>query len=235
MTQSVDKREREEKNGGPAGECRWPPRPENAAKGGAVKSRSVQRGLGALALLAAGLGLGILPSGCNSAPALTADQAKAMIQAKYDATLAAGAHIVVNRMGLKMGITDGFWKLTKVYPNKFWADYTLTDEGKKAVVPDGSGDVIQWRPDSMGDTTYMVTIETVAANHLKAMAVKDPVSEELPGASAARSVGFNEVVDMTGVPQGLRDIAEEGMSPLSTKRQADFTLVNGKWVLKSIS
>jgi hypothetical protein len=178
-------------------------------------------------------GLGML-TGCKHAPPLTADQATALIQAKYDATPAAAVPIVVNKLGLKMGLTDGYWKLTKVYPNKFWADYTLTDEGKKAIAVTGGGDVIQWRPDSMASTGYAVTVQTVAANHLKAMAAQDPVSEELPGASVARSVQYNEVQDLTGEPQGLKDIAENPGNQLSTKRQADFALENGKWVLKSI-
>lgn len=204
-------------------------------RGVAVSKESVGKAFGALALL--GLvtvaGMGLL-AGCKSAPPLTADQAKVMIQARYDATPATGAHIVVNKMGMKIGITEGLWKLTKVYPNKFWADYTLTDEGKKAIVLANGGNVIEWRPNSMGDTTYMVTIQTVAANHLKALAVHDPESEELPGESAARSVLFNEVVDLTGVPEGLKEIAEDGMTPLSTNRRSDFVLQDGKWVLKSI-
>lgn len=178
-------------------------------------------------------GLGVL-AGCKQAPPLTADQATALIQAKYDATPTAGAQIMVNKLGLKMGISDELWKLAKVYPNKFWADYKLTEDGKKAIGLPGGGDVIAWRPDSMGNTGYMVVIQTVAANHLKAMAAQDPVSEELPGATAARSVQFSEVVDLTGVPQGLKDIAKNPGNQLSTKRQADFALVDGKWVLKSV-
>jgi hypothetical protein len=206
-------------------------------KGGDVKTRISERILRTLALLgiAAGLGLGLgMVAGCRKAPPLTADQATAMIQARYDATPATGVPIVVNKLGLKMGLTDGYWKLTRVYPNKFWADYVLTDEGKKAIAVPGSGDVIEWRPDSMTSTGYAVMVQTMTANHLKAMAVQDPVSEELPGAETARSVQYSEVVDLTGVPQGLKDIAENPGNELSTKRQADFALVDGKWVLKSV-
>ena len=172
-------------------------------------------------------------AGCKQAPPLTADQATAMIQAKYDATPAAGAVIMVNKAGMRMGLNDGYWKLTKVYPNKYWADYTLTNEGKKAIVLPGGGDVIQWRPDSMSSPGYTVSIQTAVAHHLHARGAQDPVSEELPGAPAARSVQYNEVVDLSGAPQGLQDIAETGGNKLATKRQADFALVDGKWVLKS--
>ena len=181
------------------------------------------------------LGAGVLLAGCKSAPVLTPTQAQAQIQAKYDQTPPVGATIVLNKEGLGMGITDGYWKLTRVYPNKYWADYTLTDAGKKAVAPQGGGDVIQWRPSSPTDSNYFVTVTTVAANHLKANDVQNIQSEVLPGVDVARSVQFDEDVDLTGVPGPLLDIAHNPGNRLSTSRQADFALVNGVWTLKAIN
>lgn len=181
------------------------------------------------------LGAGVLLAGCKSAPVLTQAQAQAQIQAKYDQTPPVGATIVLNKEGLGMGITDGYWKLTRVYPNKYWADYTLTDAGKKAVTPQGGGDVIQWRPSSPTAPNYFVTVTTVAANHLKANDVQNIQSEVLPGVDVARSVQFDEDVDLTGVPGPLLDIAHNPGNRLSTSRQADFALVNGVWTLKAIN
>ena len=77
------------------------------------------------------LGAGLLLSGCKQAPELTAASAQALIQADYDNKPAAGAGIEIDDLGLKQGLTAKYWKLTKVYPNNNWADYTLTDDGKK--------------------------------------------------------------------------------------------------------
>ena len=191
-----------------------------------------RKALGAIALLGAGM---FLVAGCKSAPELTQDQAQAMIQAKYDQTPPAGINITVNKLGMNMGITDGYWKLTKVYPNRFWADYTLTDEGKKAVKLPAGGDTIQWRPDSAGDQNFTVVIQTAAANHLKARDVHTPASEVLPGSETSMGAQFTEAVDLTGVPQPLQDIAHNPGNQLSTKRQADFVLDGGAWKLRAIN
>ena len=50
---------------------------------------------------------------------------------------------------MRQGITAKYWKRTTIYPNKFWADFKLTAEGKKVVKLPKGGDVIQWRPDSL--------------------------------------------------------------------------------------
>lgn len=185
-----------------------------------------------MALLGAGI---ILLAGCKSAPDLTQDQAQTLIQAKYDQAPPAGINITVNKLGMNMGITDGYWKLTKVYPNRFWADYTLTDEGKKAIKLSGGGDVIQWRPDSAADQNFTVMIQTAVANHLKARDVHQPVSEVLPGSETSMGAQFTEAVDLTGVPQPLQDIAHNPGNQLSTKRQADFSLDGGVWKLRAIN
>jgi hypothetical protein len=89
------------------------------------------------------IGAGLVLAGCKSAPPLAQDQALAMIQAKYDATPAAGANI------------------------------TLTPDGKKLVKLTGGGDLIKWRPDSPTDKKYSIVLVTVTANHLKARDIKD--------------------------------------------------------------
>lgn len=180
------------------------------------------------------LGAGWMLSGCKSAPELTQANAQTLIQAKYDQTPAVGANITVDHLGLSQGITGKLWTLTKVYPNKYWADYTLTADGKKAVKLPGGGDVLQWRPDSADDKGYSLVVVTVAANHLKAHDVKDPQDEVLPGVSAAKGAAFIEGVNLDGVPDAVQQIAHNPGNKLSTKRQADFSLENGTWVLHAI-
>lgn len=185
---------------------------------------------GAVALLSAGL----LVAGCKSAPDLTQTQALALIQAKYDQSPPAGVIVTVDKLGMKMGITDGYWKLTRVYPNKFWADYTLTDEGKKALTPQGGGDIIQWRPLTADDDNYSVLVTTVVQNHLRARDLRDLHDETLPGVETAKGATFSESVDLTGVPGPLQDIAHNPGNRLSTKRTADFELAGGAWKLHAI-
>jgi hypothetical protein len=183
--------------------------------------------LGTLALLAAGIG-------CKSAPELTATQAQALIQASYDQTAPVGANIVVNDLGMRQGATAKYWERTKVYPNKYWADFTLTDDGKKALkLPDGS-EVIQWRPDSPSDSKFSVTVVTVAANHLKAHDVSNIQDESLAGVDGAKGATYTEGVNLDGVPQALQDIAHNPGNRLSRKRHADFSLEGGNWKLHGI-
>jgi hypothetical protein len=180
------------------------------------------------------LGAGLLLSGCKSAPELTKTDAQALIQAKYDQTPAAGANITVNELGLGQGVTAKYWARTKLYPNNFWADFTLTPEGKKAVKLSDGSDVIQWRPENEADKSFSVMVATVAANHLKAHDLKDVQDETLPGVATAKGVQFIEGVNLTGVPGALANIAHNPGNKLSTKRQADFSYENGVWKLHSI-
>jgi hypothetical protein len=186
--------------------------------------------LGAVALL----GVGMVLTGCKSAPDLTQDQALALIQARYDATPAVGANITVNDLGMRQGITAKYWTRTTIYPNKFWADFTLTPDGKKVITLPKGGEVIQWRPDSLTDTNYAVIVVTVAANHLKARSLAAIQDEVLAGVSTAKGASFTEAVDLTGVPDALQEIAHNPGNQLSTKRQADFALDGGAWKLHSI-
>jgi len=186
--------------------------------------------LGSLGLLAAGL----LVAGCKSAPELTATQAQALIQASYDQTAPVGTAIVVNDLGMRQGVTAKYWTRTKAYPNLYWADFTLTNEGKKAMkLPDGS-DVIQWRPNSPTDSKFSITVIALAANHLKAHDISDIQDETLSGVDAAKGVAYIEGVNLDGVPSALQNIAHNPGNKLSRKRHADFSLEGGSWKLHGI-
>lgn len=180
------------------------------------------------------LGAGMVVGGCKSAPELTQDQAQSLIQANYDHAAPAGADVMVSDLGMRQGITAKYWTRTTIYPNKFWADFKLTDDGKKVVKLPAGGDVIQWRPASLDDTNYTYHVVTVATNHLRAHGVSAPADEMLPGADTAKGVDFTEVVDLTGTPDPLQEIARNPGNHLSAKRHADFVLVNGAWSLKSV-
>ena len=165
---------------------------------------------------------------------INATQALALVQAKYDQTTPVGVNILVNDPGMLSGATAKLWDRTKVYPNKIWADFKLTPEGKKSVVLPGGGDVIQWRPQSQDDKNYTVVMTTVAANHLKAKDMGDLTDEMIAGADTAKVGKYTEAVNLTSVPQVLQDLAHNPGNKLSTKKEADFALVNGAWTLKAI-
>lgn len=182
--------------------------------------------LGAAALL----GVGLLAAGCKSAPELTAANALALIQAKYDQTPAVGANITVSDQGMIQGATAKYWERTLVYPNKFWADFKLTPDGKKALkLPDGS-DTIKWRPETAEDKSFSVIVTTVAANHLKAHDAKDPQDDT----GGTKSVVYTEGVSLDGVPAPLQEIAHNPGNKLSSKKTATFVLDGGAWKLQSI-
>jgi len=86
------------------------------------------RSLGVLALV----GCGIAAVGCKSAPDLTPAQALALVQAKYDQTPPVATTILVNEVGVRQLVIAKLWERTKVYPNKLWADFKLTPDGKKS-------------------------------------------------------------------------------------------------------
>ena len=177
------------------------------------------------------VGTGLLFTGCKTAPELTAANAQALIQAKYDQDPATGAPITVTGLGIQQGHSAKYWDRTKVYPNNYWADFALTADGKKVVKLPAGGDVIQWRPSGADDKTYSTVVTTVATNHLKAHDVKDP-EDEVGGTKASV---FTEAVSLEGVPGPLQDIAHDPGNKLSTKRTATFTLVDGAWKLSSIT
>jgi hypothetical protein len=188
------------------------------------------KALGVLVLVGAGL----FVAGCKSIPDLTQAQALALIQAKYDQAAPEGVNILVNDLGMRQGIAGKLWERTKMYPNKYWADFTLTPDGKKAVRLPNGGDVIRWRPSGLEDKNYTVVITTLAANHLKAHDVGELQDEMLPGADTSKGAKFIEGMNLTGVPDVLQQIAHNPGNKLSTKRQADFVLENGVWKLRAI-
>lgn len=175
-------------------------------------------------------GAGLILSGCKSTPELSAADAQKLIQAKYDADPAVPATIRVDDIGMRQGVTAKYWDRSKSYPIKWWADFKLTDEGKKAVALPRGGDTIEWRPDSADDKKFAVTVMSVATNHLKARDVKDPQNE----ADGTKTVVFSEAVSMDGVPAPLGEIAHNPGNKLATKRTATFSLDNGAWKLDTI-
>ena len=185
---------------------------------------------GALAIL----GSGMLIGGGNMTPDLNKTTALTLIQADYDKRPAEPATIAVDNMGLKQGLNSKLWKLTKVYPNNRWADYVLTDDGKKVLKLAGTSDVIQWRPEE-GKTDFHFFVITVASNHLKAKDVADPHDDVVANVQTARSARFTEVYDWTGIPDSVQTIAHNAINRLSTRRQADFALLNGAWTVHSIN
>jgi hypothetical protein len=195
-----------------------------------VRNRLHWNVLGAIALLGAGMGF----TGCKSAPDLTQTQALALIQADYDHGQPQGISIQVNNDGMVQGALAKYWNRTTIYPNKYWADFKLTDDGKKVVKLPAGGDTIQWRPDSMDDKNYTVRMITVQANHLRAHDMGDISDEMVAGADTAKGATFTEGVELTGVPDLLQQIAHNPGNKLSARRHADFALVNGAWTVHSI-
>jgi hypothetical protein len=195
-----------------------------------MKNAGKLQALGVLAFLGAGMPL----TSCKSAPELTAANAQALIQASYDQIAPVGASIRVDDLGMRQGATAKYWTRTKVYPNKFWADFALTDDGKKVVKLPSGGDVIQWRPDSAIDTHYSIIAITAVANHLKAHDINNIQDEVVPGVDTAAGAAYTEGVNLSGVPGPFQAIAHNPGNKLSTKRHADFSLEGGAWKLHSI-
>ena len=178
------------------------------------------------------MGAGLLLSGCKSTPDLSLADATKMIQAEYDSRPAAGAGIYVNEFGLKQGLTAKYWQLVKIYPNNRWADYKLTDDGKKVLTLQSGGDTIEWRPEQGNNSHfYVITVQT---NHFKAKDVEAPQDEIVPGVTTAKSSVFNETLSLDGVPQPLVDLAHNAGNRLSSKETANFSFEGGSWKLHSI-
>jgi hypothetical protein len=170
-------------------------------------------------------------SGCKSAPELTQANALALIQAKYDQTPAVGAIITVDQAGLARGVTAKYWARTKLYPNNYWADFTLTPEGKKVLKLQKGGDVMEWHPENAGDKNFSVAVVTVAANHLKAHDAGD-AQDEVGG---TKSVSYVESVNLDGVPNDLQIMSRAPGNKLTSRHIATFALDGGAWKLQSIN
>jgi hypothetical protein len=175
------------------------------------------------------LGAGVFLTGCKSAPELTKVQAQALIQAKYDQAPTVGANIVVDLQGIMRGGTAKYWVRSKAYPNQYWADFTLTPEGKKVIALPKGGDVIEWHPENAGDKNYTVAVTTVAANHLKAHDLGEPQDE----VGGTKSVTYVESVSLDGTPKDLQVIAGGPGNKLSGTHLATFALDGGAWKLQS--
>jgi hypothetical protein len=176
---------------------------------------------------------GLLITGCKSAPDLSKDNAAALIQSHYDSQPPAGVTITVDKVGLQQGLSAGYWKLTKIYPKQQgWADYTVTDDGKKILKLQRGGDVIEWRPGGDGEFSFLIV--TTNASSMRAKDVQDPQDESLANTTAAKSVIFTESVNLTGVPKPLQDIAHNPGNKLSSKKQANLAYENGAWTVHGI-
>jgi hypothetical protein len=200
--------------------------PFEAVNGGNVKYAVKLQALAGLVILGAGFWL----LGCKSAPELTQAQALAMIQADYNQAPPAPIVINVGDQGMGQGLIAKYWVKTKPYPNGYWADFTLTPDGKKVLKLVSGGDVIQWRPDSPGDPHFQVQVQTVAANRLKGRDVTDIQAPD----DNTRVASYTEDLDYTGVPDALQGIAHDPGNKPSSKRVATFVLTGGAWTLQSI-
>ena len=177
------------------------------------------------------LGAGLILSGCKSAPELTKANAQALIQAKLDQSPAVGINIAVDEKGLATGVGASYWARTKLFPNRFWADFTLTPEGKKVLKLASGGDVIQWRPENAGDRNFSVVIVTVDTHPLKVHDVGDPQDE----VGGAKSAVFVESPSLDGVPSALQMISNGPGNKLSSRHIATFVVDEGAWKLQSIN
>jgi hypothetical protein len=190
-----------------------------------VKNAVKFQTLAALVLLGAG---GFL-TGCKSAPDLTQDQAKTMIQAKYDKDPGTVFNIAVNDRGMQQGVTAKYWLGVKRYPNGYWGDFKLTPDGMKVLKLQSGGDTIQWRPEGPSDPNYTINVVPLVPNKLK---IRNP--GDVQTVADTRTVTYMEDVDLSNLPAPLQALADNPANKLSLKRMATFTLANGAWTLQSI-
>jgi len=176
------------------------------------------------------LGVGMMVAGCKSAPELQNDKAIAMIQAHYDALAPSGFDINVNNDGMIQGATAKYWQRTIIYPNKYWADFKLTDAGKKVVKLASGGDTIQWRPSGPTDKSFSMVVTTLVMKHRKARDIKDV----LDVGGKTKTAVFTEGVDLSDLPEPLVDMAHNPGNQLTTSRTATFVLDGDNWKLQSV-
>jgi hypothetical protein len=181
--------------------------------------------VGALALFCAGLFAG----GCKSAPVLTQANALSLIQAKYDQSPPVTTDIVVKDLGMRQGGTAKYWEEVKRYPNGYWADFKLTDAGKKLFKLPGGGDTIEWRPNGPNDVGYSIILTTLATSHPKPHDVTD--IEDLGNGKVATYI---EDENLDGLPVPVQDMAHDPGNTLSNRKQANFVLSSGAWALQSV-
>jgi hypothetical protein len=175
------------------------------------------------------LGAGGFLAGCKSAPDLTQDQAKTMIQAKYDKDPGTVFNIAVNDRGMQQGVTAKYWLGVKRYPNGYWGDFKLTPDGMKVLKLESGGDTIQWRPEGPNDPNYTIIVVPLVPSKLK---IRNPGDVET--VADTRTVTYMEDVDLSNLPGPMQALANNPANKLSTKRMATFALENGAWTLQSI-
>ena len=183
--------------------------------------------LGAMALLGAGL---LVFAGCKSAPTLSQQDALALVQAKYDQAQPESISFAITDLAMRKGIVAKYWVETKKYPNGYWADFTMTPDGKKVVKLPSGGDTIQWHPESSSDKSFVVAASTVATSRYKA---KD-MSALVDLGGDVKTGTFSEKKVLDALPSALKDIVEDPGNTISTKRTATFNLVDGAWKLQSV-
>jgi hypothetical protein len=93
----------------------------------------------------------------------------------------------------------------------------------------GGGAVIQWRPESPTDSRYVIVVVPLVSSRQKTRSLG-----EVQSLGDSRTVTYFEDVDLSGLPDGLQNIAHDPMNKLSTQRVATFVLTNGAWTLQSI-
>jgi hypothetical protein len=199
--------------------------PFHALYGGNVKNAVRIQALVALVLFGA---VGFL-AGCKSAPDLTKDQAKAMIQAKYDKDPGTVFNIAVGDRGMQQGVHANLWLGVKRYPNGYWADFKLTPDGVKAVKLPNGGETIQWRPEGPSDPNYTLVVVPLATTKCKTRNLGD-----VQTLADTRTVTYMEDMDLSSLPASLQAVAQNPPNKISTQRVATFTLANGAWTLQSI-
>jgi len=131
---------------------------------------------------------------------------------------------------MQQGVHANYWVGTKRYPNGYWADFTLTPEGKKVLKLATGGDVIKWRPDSPSDPHFTIVVVPLVSSQLKA---RNP--GDLQDLGDNKTLMYTEDVNLNGMPDALANIAHNPGNELSNRRMATFTLVSGAWSLKSIN
>jgi hypothetical protein len=136
-----------------------------------------------------------------------------MIQAKYDKDPGITFNVAVNDRGMQQGVHANYWLGAKRYPNGYWADFTLTPDGKKVVKLLDGGSVIQWRPDGPAAPNYSIVVVPLAVSHLKA---RSPGDVETIGDS--RTVTYMEDVTLDTMPAPLQAIAQ--IQAISSARSA---------------
>ncbi len=186
-----------------------------------------------LAVLLAGMAAVIALTGCSK-PELTNEQALALIQAHYDQAQPVVLTFKIDQRALADGNKAKYWGVSKHYPNNLWADFTLTEEGKKLVrLPNGK-DVFEWRQDSTGKFQYAMT--TAAPLKLKARDVSEIRKEIVPGVKGqGRVVVFKQAYDISSLPSELQNVILDNTSnQLSIKRLADMAFENGAWVFHDL-